>query len=198
MPHSPIQTPDQELPTIHARSRRQFLKGAIVLTGTLTAGSLLAALTPTRTWALEAKVLNKHQAQDLLLMAKRLYPHKDLPDAIYALLVKDIDQSCSTDPSVRDLVSAGLKSLNDQAGGHWAEIPIQQQTDVLKGMENTPFFQKVRSQCVTSLYDNPMAYKHFGYPGESWTKGGYIRRGFDDLTWLPDPPASASPSAFGS
>jgi hypothetical protein len=24
----------------------------------------------------------------------------------------------------------------------------------------------------------------FGYEGESYTKGGYINRGFDDITWI--------------
>jgi hypothetical protein len=41
-----------------------------------------------------------------------------------------------------------------------------------------------------------MAFAHFGYPGPSWAKGGYINRGFNDLKWLPDPSASASPVAY--
>jgi hypothetical protein len=38
-----------------------------------------------------------------------------------------------------------------------------------------------------------MAYAHFGYQGEAFSKGGYIFRGFNDLTWLPNPPPEASP-----
>ncbi len=188
---------DREVPVIRRGSRRAFLKGAIVLTGTLSAGTLLAALAPSRVWALEAQVLDKDQAQALLLMARRLYPHKDLPDAVYALLVKDIDEACA-DPAVRDMVVAGIKTLNQKAGGNWAAASAQQQLTVLESMQADPFFQKVRGQCVTALYDNQMAYKHFGYEGESWSKGGYIKRGFNDLTWLPDPPASASPPPFGA
>jgi hypothetical protein len=60
-------------------------------------------------------------------------------------------------------------------------------------MEQTPFFAAVRGKCITSLYDNDMAYKVFGYPGPSFDKGGYILRGFQDLKWLPDPPPAASP-----
>jgi hypothetical protein len=48
-----------------------------------------------------------------------------------------------------------------------------------------------------SLYDNEMAFKALGYPGSSWEHGGYIARGFQDLKWLPDPPAEASPPPFG-
>ena len=54
----------------------------------------------------------------------------------------------------------------------------------------------VRGKCVTSLYDNEMAFAALGYPGSSWEKGGYIARGFQDLKWLPDPPAEASPPPF--
>jgi len=54
----------------------------------------------------------------------------------------------------------------------------------------------VRGQCITSLYDNDMAYKVFGYPGASFDKGGYITRGFQDLKWLPAPSAEASPAPY--
>jgi hypothetical protein len=187
--------PESAIPRIRRGSRREFLKGTVVLAGTLSVGTLLAALAPSRTWALEAQVLDKNQARDLLLMARRLYPHDDLPDAVYALLVKDIDAACR-DATVRDLVRSGIESLNRAAGGNWASATPQRQLAILEAMRTDPFFQKIRGQCVTSIYDNQMAYKHFGYEGETWSKGGYIKRGFNDLTWLPDPPASASPPPF--
>ncbi len=183
------------IPLVRRGSRREFLKGTIVLTGTLSAGTLLAALAPSRTWALTARILDKDQARALLLMARRVYPHEDLPDAVYALLVKDIDEACR-DEAVRDLVGAGIDALNRDAGGDWAAATPRRQLAILEAMPTDPFFQKIRSQCVTSIYDNQMAYKHFGYEGETWSKGGYIKRGFNDLTWLPDPPVSASPPPF--
>ncbi len=189
------EAPASAVPRIRRGSRREFLKGTIVLAGTLSAGTLLAALAPSRTWALEARVLDQKQAQALLLMARRLYPHKDLPDAVYALLVKDIDEACS-DAAVRELVFTGIESLDRRAGGNWAAADPQRQTAILEGMSADPFFQKIRGQCITSIYDNQMAYKHFGYEGETWSKGGYIKRGFNDLSWLPDPPAAASPPPF--
>ena len=174
-------------------ARRQFLKGSVVLTGMLAGGSVLATLAPSRSWALEARHLDKGQANALLVMAKRLYPHKDLPDAVYALLVKDIDHAC-TDSATRQLVTEGIGKLDAAAQGAWAAAPRDRQVAILKTLESDPFFQKVRGQCIHSLYDNQMAYRHFGYEGEVWSRGGYLARGFNDLTWLPDPPESASPS----
>lgn len=173
--------------------RRQFLKGSIVLTGLLSSGSMLAMLAPSKSWALTAHHLNAEQANDLLIMAKRLYPHKGLSDAVYALLVKDIDEAC-TDATNKKLVANGIAKLNASFNGNWAAAAQADQVALLKTMESDTFFQMVRGQCIHSLYDNDMAYAHFGYEGESWTKGGYIRRGFNDLTWLPNPPESASPA----
>ncbi|KAA0889568.1 gluconate 2-dehydrogenase subunit 3 family protein [Pusillimonas sp. ANT_WB101] len=174
-------------------ARRQFLKGSIVLTGMLASGSILATLAPSRSWALEAQHLDKTQANALLLMAKRLYPNKDMPDAIYALLVKDMDAACA-DATTKQLVLDGIAKLNAATQGAWATASEAKQVAALKAMESEPFFQKVRGQCILSLYDNQLAYAHFGYEGEVWSKGGYLGRGFNDLTWLPDPPESASPS----
>lgn len=174
-------------------SRRRFLSGAAVLTGMLAAGSTLATFAPSRVWALETTHLNQTQAETLLAMAKALYPHKDLPDAVYALLVKDIDAQMS-DSAQATLVGEGVAKLNKQAGGAFSGLALDKQTALLQQMQTDAFFQAVRSKCITSIYDNEMAYKHFGYEGEVWSKGGYLARGFDDLKWLPDPPQSASPS----
>ena len=68
----------------------------------------------------------------------------------------------------------------------------------MQAIEGRPFFNTVRGQCVTSLYDNDMAFAVFGYEGACFEKGGYIQRGFQDLKWLPAPPAEASPAAFAA
>jgi hypothetical protein len=176
-----------------ALTRREFLRGAAILTGTLAASSVLATFAPSRAWALETKHLNQVQAETLLAMGKALYPHKDLPDAVYALLVKDIDTQMG-DSAQATLVADGVAKLNQQAAGAFARLALHKQTALLQQMQADPFFQAVRGQCITSIYDNDMAYRHFGYEGEVWSKGGYLARGFDDLKWLPDPPQSASPS----
>jgi len=70
------------------------------------------------------------------------------------------------------------------------------QLEAVKAVEGQAFFNTVRGQCITSLYDNDMAYAVFGYPGSAWEKGGYITRGFQDLKWLPAPSKEASPPPY--
>ena len=187
--------PGQPRPPI-ALTRREFLKGAGILTGTLAASSILSALAPSRAWALELKTLTSTQGEALLQMGKVLYPHKGLPDAVYALLVKDLDGAAGKDPKTAQMLGEGVAALDKAAGGSFAAAPEPKKLEAVKSLQGTPFFNTVRGQCITSLYDNDMAFAHFGYPGPSWDKGGYMNRGFSDLKWLPDPPASASPAPY--
>lgn len=183
------EVPRAELPLM----RRDFLKGSGVLMGTLAAGSVLAALAPSRAWALELQQLSKAEGQTLMAMGRTLYPHKKLPDAVYALLAKDLDAKAASSPEAAALLREGIVALDKAAGGHFASASPALRLQVVKAIEGTPFFATVRGQCVTSLYDNDMAFAVFGYPGSAWEKGGYITRGFQDLKWLAAPPAEASP-----
>lgn len=173
--------------------RRDFLKGSGVLMGTLVAGSVLAALAPSPVWAVELKTLSQAEGETLMAMGRVLYPHKKLPDAVYALLAKDLDAKAAADPATAALLKSGIASL-DKAG--FSKAGAARKLAIVKSMEGKPFFNAVRGQCVTSLYDNDMAFAAFGYPGSSWEKGGYITRGFQDLTWLPAPSAEQSPPPY--
>ena len=171
-------------------ARREFLKGSGILVGTIAGGSVLAALAPSPVWAVELKTLSKAEGQTLMAMGRVLYPHKKLPDAVYALLAKDLDGKAD------DALRAGIKGLDQAAGGSFIKANAATKLKVVTAIEGTPFFNSVRGQCITSLYDNDMAYAVFGYPGSAWEKGGYITRGFQDLKWLSPPTKDASPPPY--
>jgi hypothetical protein len=173
-------------------SRRRFLQSSVVLTGLLVAGSPIALLAPSRAWAVELTHLDQPQADSVMALAKTLYPHPTLPDAVYALVVKDIDAKAA-DPKTAALVKDGVAKLDQSSNGKWLGESDAERTALVTANQSDPFIQLVRGQCITSLYDNAMAYAHFGYEGEAFSKGGYVYRGFNDLTWLPNPPESASP-----
>ncbi|MEZ5609193.1 MAG: twin-arginine translocation signal domain-containing protein [Rhodocyclaceae bacterium] len=177
-------------------TRRQFLKGSGVLFGTIAIGSPLAMLAPSPAWALELKALDSRSGETLLKFGRTLYPHETLPDAVYALLVKDLDAMAGADPQLAEQLRQGVLELDQAAGGAFSKASAAKQMAAVRALEGTPFFATVRGKCVTSLYDNEMTWVAFGYPGESWSKGGYIARGFQDLKWLPAPPESASPPPY--
>ncbi len=177
-------------------TRRSMLRGSGVLMGTLAAGSPLALLAPSPVWAVELKALSKAEGAALMKMGRTLYPHAKLPDAVYALLAKDLDAKAAGDAGAATMLKEGIAGLDRAAGGSFAKASDAKRKAIVKAAQGTPFFATVRGQCITSLYDNDMAYNFFGYPGSSFDKGGYITRGFQDLKWLPAPPAEASPAPY--
>ncbi|WP_322095460.1 tat (twin-arginine translocation) pathway signal sequence [Paraburkholderia bannensis] len=175
-----------------ALTRREWLKGTGILIGTLAVSSSLAMFAPSRVWALELKHLDTHQSSVLLTMARQLYPHKTLDDAVYALVVKDLDAKAQGDATVHQQLADGVRALDSKApGGDWTKQRPESQARDIAAIAGTPFFETVRSTAIVALYSSALAYQHFGY-GASEGDGGYLFKGFNNLAWLPDPPAQDS------
>lgn len=179
-------------------SRREFLKGTGILVGTLWASSTaLIALAPSRVWALELKALDERTGNALLVFTRQIFPHAKLDNAVYALVVKDLDAEAASSADVKKLLAEGAAGLDKAAAGDFATAPNARQSEITASLAKTPFFEKVRGKAVVSLYNNELAFAHFGYEGNAFQKGGgYLLRGFNDLKWLPAPSAQASPAAF--
>jgi hypothetical protein len=174
--------------------RRIFVRGIGVLTGVIALGSPLAALLPSRVWAVELRVLSSAEAATLLGMIRTIAPHDTLDDAAYALVVKSIDGDAAGSSQARTDLKAGLAGLGDG----FAQMPEEARAQRLKAIESGGFFQSMRIKTLLVLYSNPIAAAHFGFEGEAFSKGGYLLRGFNDLKWLPDvPPADSGPMPFG-
>ncbi len=174
--------------------RRDFLTASGVLTGLLAAGGPLSLIAPSRAWALDMKTLTTEQGTQLLSVARTIAPHDKLEDAAYALVVKAIDEAAAADTHVRSVVTSGLQQL----GGNFAKSSEQDRVKALKAMEATEFFKLTRGKTLGALYSSQLAYTHFGYEGEAFSKGGYLMRGFNDLRWLPEVPLADSGPAVGA
>jgi hypothetical protein len=189
-----VNTPDTHTGSPQSADRRAFVRGMGVLTGVIGLGSPLAALLPSRAWAVELRVLSSAQAATLLAMIRTIAPHDTLDDAAYALVVKAIDGDAAGSTEARTDLTAGIASLGDG----FALSPESARVLRLKAVESGAFFHSVRIKTLMVLYSNPIAWAHFGYEGESFSKGGYLLRGFNDLKWLPEvPPADSGPLPFG-
>ena len=87
------------------------------------------------------------------------------------------------------MIESGIAALNAaaQGKGHASYLAIgweRDRVDILRGMEDSSFFQTIRGGLVTGLYNQKAVWPLFGYEGESFSTGGYIDRGFDDIQWL--------------
>lgn len=124
----------------------------------------------------------------LVQMARDLYPHDRIADSFYQTAVTTIDEEVSTSATTT-LLSDGLVALDAAAvklkGKHYVEIAEEaDRVAVLKTMEGSPFFGKMRGSLITALYNQKELWTKLGYEGSSFDKGGYIERGFSDIDWL--------------
>ena len=168
---------------IRGLSRRELLRrsaaaGALAVTGL----GFIAA--PDAAWALEVVAITPHEMATLLQMARDIYPHDKVGDQFYAAAIKGYDAE-----DKKAMVAAGVAELDAAAvaAGHADYISTGWEEDrvaILTGLSGGAFFQTVRGGLVTGLYNQKDVWPIFGYEGESFSKGGYIERGFDDINWL--------------
>ncbi len=164
-------------------TRRQLLSRATAAGASFVVGAgFLAA--PNGAWATETAVLKPETLAALVQMARDIYPHDQVGDEFYVIAVKGYDTADAA-PGVE----VGIAALNAaaQGKGHASYLAMgweRDRVDILRGMEDSAFFQQVRGGLVTGLYNQKAVWPIFGYEGASFEFGGYIDRGFNDINWL--------------
>ncbi|HEY5818100.1 MAG TPA: twin-arginine translocation signal domain-containing protein [Mesorhizobium sp.] len=166
-------------------SRRELLKRGTAA-GAMLVVSGSAVLSTTEAWGVETAGLKPETMATLIQMARDIYPHDQVPDKFYAVAVKSHDESAAKDPKHKEMIEAGIADLDTKAGdgGYSGLLWEEERVQLLQQIEETPFFQTVRGGLVVGLYNQKEVWPIFGYEGESYSKGGYIARGFDDIEWL--------------
>lgn len=139
---------------------------------------------PSAAWAMQVEHLQPATMATLIQMARDIYPHDHVADNFYAAAVKGYDTA-----EMKDMIESGIAALNAAAQGKgfasYADTGWERdRVDILRAMESSPFFQTIRGGLVTGLYNQKDVWPLFGYEGESYSQGGYIDRGFDDISWI--------------
>lgn len=170
-------------------TRRNFLKSGAAAAGVTALASGTVAIAPSGAWAMTAKHLKPATMVTLVRMARDLYPHDRLGEAYYARAVEPYDGKAGENPDLKQLIEDGVAGLDTASQAKYARpyADVVEEGDrvaVLKSIESTPFFQKVRGDMVVALYNQPEVWVKFGYEGSSAEHGGYLERGFDDIDWL--------------
>jgi hypothetical protein len=169
-------------------TRRRFLQTTSVTAvgvSALATGQVL--IDPRGAWAMTT--LSPETAKTLVQAARDIYPHDRLGEAFYAKAIEPYDAAAAKDASLKDLLTNGAAELDKQAAAKgatsYADLPNEaDRVAILKSVQGTPFFQKVRGDLITGIYNQPEVWAKFGYEGPSAPKGGYLHRGFNDLDWL--------------
>jgi hypothetical protein len=166
-------------------SRRDMLRATSAVAA---AATVLPAVSVVK--AAEPVALSRESFDTLVKMARDIYPHDKIADKYYAAVIESLDKAAKDDAALKTLLEEGVTQLDKKAaglknaGGYGATSSEDERVAILKEIETTPFFQKVRGTMITGLYNNKELWPHFGYEGSSADKGGYINRGFGDIDWL--------------
>jgi hypothetical protein len=170
-------------------SRRGFLAGsaATIAAVAATGPGLLASSSPAQSDG--SAGLSSDQARTLQKFVRDLFPHDRLDDSYYARAIAPLKEEAEKDADVRRLLAEGLARLDriskQAAGKLYADVMDEKmRVATVQKMENTPFFTKVYGDSIVGLYNQPEVWPRFGYEGPSSAKGGYLDRGFDDITWV--------------
>ncbi len=171
-------------------SRREFFRSggaAAVGVAVLPGAGLAAPAAEIRIPELDA--LGDSVGRTLMRMARDIFPHERVPDRLYAAAIAPYGAKASTEAKLGTLIKTGVAQLNaaslQRYGKAYADVPGEgERLAVLYSMEQSEFFQKIRGDMITGLYNNKEVWPLFGYEGSSWEKGGYLNRGFNDIDWL--------------
>lgn len=135
-------------------------------------------------WAVETSALKPKTMATLIQMARDIYPHDRVADEYYAVAVKGYDTD-ETAPGIEEGIAALDAAAQERGHTGYLSVPWERdRVEILRAMEDGDFFQQVRGGLVTGLYNQKAVWPIFGYEGESFSKGGYIDHGFNDIAWL--------------
>jgi hypothetical protein len=132
--------------------------------------------------------LEQHVAETIAALARTLYPHDALPDEVYARVSAKLDEAAREDAAQARMIKDGVTDLDRLGGKPFLERGADERLADARAIEGSELFELVRSTAVVEVYSDAATWRALGYEGQSFAKGGYLHRGFDDLDWLPDPP----------
>jgi hypothetical protein len=167
-------------------SRRHFLQRSALGAAAIAITPAGALLNASEAWALDVKGLKPETMKTLISVARDVYPHDKVPDRFYAVAMKSYDTSAASDAAAKAKTEAFVAALDAEAGpgGYLGKSWEAERVAILRAHAADPMFEAIRGGLVVSLYNNEDVWPIFGYEGESYSKGGYLERGFNDLDWL--------------
>jgi hypothetical protein len=122
--------------------------------------------------------------EQLVSIYRTMFPHSTVPDEFYEHVVRKLDDKAALDQDLSGFLSDEVEALNSQTGTAWTGLSEEARLQALQRVEQTPFFQRLRSDFVLYFYSNPAIWPRFGYEGPSNDQGGYLHRGFNDIDWI--------------
>ncbi len=138
-------------------------------------------------WTDMLRHISTDDATTLVSAIRTLYPHDGLDISIYRRVLIHFDRLAGT-PDIAVLLGRFCADIASGWPLAFADLAETYRVQALRRLEGTAAFIFVQRLAVRYLYDDVEVWAAFGYEGASVHLGGYVKRGFNDLDWLPDLP----------
>ena len=159
-------------------SRRRFMLAALTFSGVAVSGTSL--LHASAAWA------NTGDNEALTRFARLLFPHDGVADEVYAEAVASVLSGFEASPDTAGLLDSAEAALNAQQDEAWFDLDAAAQIRAIKNIQDEAFFAAILGALRGAFYYHPAVWEHLNYPGSSKEHGGYLHRGFNDISWLPE------------
>jgi hypothetical protein len=142
----------------------------------------------TVTGAPTAALIDEAAGRALFRALRVMFPHEPFPDGPYERVRDGLLSDAAANPRLAGVLAQGVRDLDAAGDSPFADLDAATAAAVVQRVEQSEFFQTVKTKGITTLYNDPEVWQLLGYEGASFDQGGYVDRGFDDLDWLPEPP----------
>lgn len=163
-----------------ALDRRRFIVAAIALYG------LPSALRHGGAWAQAGPQSDAATLRAIAAMARGLYPHDALADAVYAEVAGDALAAAAEDESLATALRSAEAALNAQQPGDFTDLGSAAQSEAIEAVAQEPFFGAIQAAVRQRIYNHAAIWDLLGYEGPSFQQGGYLNRGAGEIDWLPE------------
>lgn len=117
-------------------------------------------------------------------MVENFFPIEKVPLSTHKDIALEIFSEMQTDPALSANLREARASLNEASGGDWLGADLETKLAAMKVHENAPWFNAIKFRAQGKFFENAAVWEAVGYEGASISEGGYINRGFDDISWL--------------
>jgi hypothetical protein len=158
-------------------TRRRFMLASLAFSSLAVVGTSM--LRSSAAWATAG------DSAALIRFARLLFPHDAVPDQVYAEAMASVLAGFEANPQTAGLLDSAEAALNAQQFESFYDLDEAGQIVAIKNIQDEAFFAAILGAVRGAFYYHPALWEHINYPGSSKEFGGYLHRGFDDISWLP-------------
>ena len=159
-------------------TRRRFMLTSLAFSGLAVTGT--SFIRASAAWA------SSGDDEALTHFARLLFPHDGVADAVYAEAMASVLAGFEANPETDGLLDSAEAALNAQQDESWFDVDEVAQVSAIKDIQGEAFFAAILGALRGAFYYHPAVWEHINYPGSSKEYGGYLNRGFNDISWLPE------------